>query len=163
MISTDPPAGQEVGAKTTITVLVSAGQQQVLMPKLEGLTEQDATGAIESANLVLGSITQADSATVAQNMVISSDPAANQNVPAGTVVNLVISTGTVLVPNVVNLDRTDAISQLTAPTVGYLVETQLDPTCLGTEGTTVIAQSLSPGIQPQKQTIILTMQCIVTP
>ena len=163
VISTDPPAGQEVGAKTTITVLVSAGQQQVVMPELVGLTEQDATEAIASANLELGTITRADSATVLENTVISSDPASNQSVSARTIVNLVISTGTVLVPNVVNLDMTDAISQLTAPSVGYVVETQPDPTCLGTEGTTVIAQSIGPGIQPQLQTIILTMECVEIP
>jgi serine/threonine-protein kinase len=160
VISTDPPAGQQVGAKTTITVLVSSGKEQVLMPDLRGLTEQEATVALADAKLALGTITQADSATVAQNLVISSEPAANQNVAAGTVVNLVISTGMVTVPNVVNLDQNDAISQLSSPQVGYIVESQVDPTCLGTAGTTVIAQSIIPGSQPQLQTIILTLECI---
>lgn len=160
VISTDPPAGQQVGAKTTITVLVSSGKEQVLMPDLRGLTEQEATVALAAAKLALGTITQADSATVAQNLVISSEPTANQNVAAGTVVNLVISTGMVTVPNVVNLDQNDAISQLSSPQVGYIVESQVDPTCLGTAGTTVIAQSIIPGSQPQLQTIILTLECI---
>ena len=160
VISTDPPAGQQVGAKTTITVLVSSGKEQVLMPDLRGLTEQEATVALADAKLALGTITQADSATVAQNLVISSEPTANQNVAAGTVVNLVISTGMVTVPNVVNLDQNDAISQLSSPQVGYIVESQVDPTCLGTAGTTVIAQSIIPGSQPQLQTIILTLECI---
>lgn len=160
VISTDPPAGQQVGAKTTITVYVSAGAQQVVMPDLSGMTEQDAMLAIITAKLVLGSITQADSATVPQNMVVSTDPAANQSIPAGSTINLIISTGTVIVPNVVNLDKTDANAQLTSAAVGYIVQTQVDPSCLGTEGTTVIAQSIAPGIQPQGQTIILTLACL---
>ena len=160
VISTDPPAGQQVGIKTTITVYVSAGAEQVVMPDLSGMSEQDATLAITNAKLVLGTITQADSATVAQNMVISSDPAANQSIPAGSTINLVISTGTVIVPNVVNLDKTDATAQLTSGSVGYTVNTQVDSTCTGTAGTTVISQSIAPGIQPQGQTIILTLECL---
>ena len=160
VISTDPPAGQQVGAKTTITVLVSAGKEQVLMPDLRGLTEQEATLALTDAKLELGVITQSDSATVALNLVISSEPAANKSIPAGTIVNLVISTGMVNVPNVVNLDQADAIAQLSAPQVGYTVQSQVDPGCAGTAGTTVIAQSIMPGSQPQLQTIILTLSCI---
>jgi len=160
VISTDPPAGQQVGAKTTITVLVSAGKEQVLMPDLRGLTEEEATLALTDAKLELGVITQSDSATVALNLVISSDPAANKSIPAGTIVNLVISTGMVTVPNVVNLDQADAIAQLSAPQVGYTVQSQVEAGCAGTAGTTVIAQSILPGSQPQLQTIILTLSCI---
>lgn len=161
VISTDPPAGQEVGAKTTITVLVSSGQELALMPNLVGMTEQDAILAITNAKLVLGTITQSDSPTVAKNLVMSSDPAANQQITAGTTVNIVISTGSVLVPNIVNLEISDARAQLTAPQVGYVVETQFDPACTGTTGTAVIAQSIAPGIQPQMQTIVLTLECLV--
>jgi serine/threonine-protein kinase len=161
VISTDPPAGQQVGAKTTITVLVSTGKAQSLMPDLTGMTEQDAILALTNASLTLGTITQSDSPTVAKNLVISTDPPANQKIPAETVVNIVLSTGSVVVPNIVNLELSDAKSQLTAPAVGYTVETQLDPTCLGVAGTAVIAQSIAPGIQPQLQTIVLTLECLV--
>lgn len=161
VISTDPPAGEQVGAKTTITVLVSSGQELSLMPDVSGMTEQDAILAITNAKLVLGTITQSDSPTVAKNMVMSSEPAANTQVTAGTVVNLVLSTGSVLVPDVVNLDISDARSQLTAVQVGYTVETDVDVTCEGTAGTVVVAQSISAGIQPQAQTITLTLECVV--
>jgi len=160
VISTDPPAGKQVGAKTTITVVVSTGKAQSLMPDLTGMTEQDAILALTNAKLTLGTITQSDSPTIAQNLVISTDPPANQKIPAETVVNIVLSTGSVVVPNIVNLELSDARSQLTAPSVGYTVETQLDPTCLGVAGTAVIAQSIAPGIQPQLQTIVLTLECL---
>lgn len=160
VISMDPPAGQQVGMKTTITVYVSAGKEQILMPDLTGLTEQEATLKITEAKLFLGTITRADSATIGQNLIISSDPAANTSIPAGSTINLVISTGSVIVPNVVNLDKIDAIAQLTAASIGYTVTTQVDSSCTGTPGTTVIAQSIQPGIQPQKQAIVLTLQCV---
>ena len=161
VISTDPPAGQDVGIKTTITVLVSSGQSLSRMPDLTGLSEQDAILAITNSKLVLGTITQSDSPTVAKNLVLSSDPVANTQIPEGTSVNIVLSTGSVLVPNVVNLELSDATDQLTSPSVGYTVESALDPSCLGVAGTTVIAQSVAAGIQPQQQTILLTLECLV--
>jgi serine/threonine-protein kinase len=161
VISTDPPAGTEVGAKTTITVLVSSGKSLSRMPDLAGMTEQDAILAITNAKLVLGTITQNDSPTIAKNLVLTTDPIANTQITEGTVVNLVLSTGSVIVPNIVNLDLSDATDQLTTPAVGYTVETQIDVTCLGTAGTTVIAQSIAPGVQPQQQIIMLTLECLV--
>ena len=160
VISTDPAAGQEVGAKTTVTVLVSAGQEEVLVPDVTGMTEANALTTLSSMGLVLGTITQSDSATVAKNLVISSDPLPNTSVKAKSVVNLVISTGSVTVPNVVNLELSDASAKLAAPTVGYVVKTDLAVDCLGTAGTAVIAQSIEPGVQPQGQTIVLTLECI---
>ena len=160
VISTDPAAGQEVGAKTTVTVLVSAGQEEVLVPDVTGMTEANALTTLSSMGLVLGTITQSDSATVAKNLVISSDPLPNTSVKAKSVVNLVISTGSVTVPNVVNLELSDASAKLAAPTVGYVVQTDLAADCLGTAGTAVIAQSIEPGVQPQGQTIVLTLECI---
>ena len=158
--STDPPAGQQVGMKTTITVYVSAGAEQISMPDLTGMTEQEAIAALFQAKLVLGTITLNDSATVAQNLVISSDPPANQMIAAGSTINLITSTGMVVVPNVVNLELVDAQAQLTEASVGYTVSTQVDSTCTGTAGTTVIAQSIPQGLQPQLQNIVLTLQCL---
>ena len=160
VISTDPPAGQQVGMKTTITVYVSAGAEQISMPDLTGMTEQEAIAALFQAKLVLGTITLNDSATVAQNLVISSDPPANQMISAGSTINLITSTGMVVVPNVVNLELVDAQAQLTEASVGYTVSTQVDSTCTGTAGTTVIAQSIPQGLQPQLQNIVLTLQCL---
>ena len=160
VISTDPAAGQEVGAKTTVTVLVSAGQEEVLVPDVTGMREANALTTLSSMGLVLGTITQSDSATVAKNLVISSDPLPNTSVKAKSVVNLVISTGSVTVPNVVNLELSDASAKLAAPTVGYVVKTDLAVDCLGKAGTAVIAQSIEPGVQPQGQTIVLTLECI---
>jgi serine/threonine-protein kinase len=125
------------------------------------MTELDATNAITQAGLLLGSITRSDSATVAENVVISTSPEPNTSIPANSIVNLVISTGTVTVPYVVNLELSDASAQLSAPTVGYLINTDLAPDCLGTQGTTVIAQSIEPGVQPQGQTITLTLECVL--
>jgi PASTA domain-containing protein len=57
-----------------------------------------AQGAITTAGLTVGAITQASSATVASGSVISSNPVAGTVVPFGSAVALVISTGAPVLP-----------------------------------------------------------------
>jgi serine/threonine-protein kinase len=160
IISTDPPAGTKVGTNTTITVYVSSGKGQVLMPDLTGLTEEAAATAITNAKLVLGTKTVENSATVPNGQVISSDPAANSKIAAGSTVNLVISNGQVNVPDVRNLDSVTAQARLRAPDIGLVVTVigQTDP-CTGTLGTIILDQSIMPGLAPQGSAITLTVAC----
>jgi serine/threonine protein kinase/beta-lactam-binding protein with PASTA domain len=160
IISTDPPAGTKVGTNTTITVYVSSGKGQVLMPDLTGLTEEAAGTAITNAKLVLGTKTVENSATVPNGQVISSDPAAGSKIAAGSTVNLVISNGQVNVPDVRNLDSVTAQARLRAPDIGLVVTVigQTDP-CTGTLGTIILDQSIMPGLAPQGSAITLTVAC----
>ena len=160
IISTDPPAGTKVGTNTTITVYVSSGKGQVLMPDLTGLTEEAAATAITNAKLVLGTKTVENSATVPNGQVISSDPAAGSKIAAGSTVNLVISNGQVNVPDVRNLDSVTAQARLRAPDIGLVVTVigQTDP-CTGTLGTIILDQSIMPGLAPQGSAITLTVAC----
>ncbi|MEU6080260.1 Stk1 family PASTA domain-containing Ser/Thr kinase [Streptomyces sp. NPDC047108] len=85
------PAGnsqQEQGTKVTLTVAKAAEQSQV--PQLQGQKLKDARKAIEEAGLTVGQISgpQDDNATV-----LVSTPAAGQQVPPGTAVNLTTAGG----------------------------------------------------------------------
>jgi serine/threonine-protein kinase len=163
IISTDPVAGTKVPDNTSITVFVSSGKNSVTVPgTLTGMTESEATAALQAAGLTLGTITQANSATVPAGDVISSDPMANASVAQGTAVNLVISNGQVTVPDVTNLSISDAQSQLTAPDVGLTVSIQPQGgTCPAgkVQGTTVIQQSIPAGPAPQGSSVILYVAC----
>ena len=160
IISTDPPAGTIVGTNTLITVYVSSGKGDVMMPDLSNLTEEAAGTAITNAKLVLGSKTPANSAIVPKGQVISSDPPSGTKLKAGSTVNLVISNGQVNVPDVRNLDVVTAKARLSAPDIGLSVTVvgQVDP-CVGTLGTTVLDQSIMPGLADQGSSIILTVSC----
>jgi YVTN family beta-propeller protein len=65
----------------------------VTVPDVVGATQAAATTAITSAGLVVGTVTQQASSTVARGSVISQDPAAGAQVPGGSVVSLVVSSG----------------------------------------------------------------------
>ncbi len=69
--------------------------QQVAVPKVVGDTQAAASTAINSAGLVVGSVTGATSATVPAGNVISQSPIAATNVNLGSAVNLVVSTGAI--------------------------------------------------------------------
>jgi len=160
IISTDPPAGTKVGQSQLIMVYVSSGKGQTQVPDLTNLTEEAATTALTNAKLSLGNINSVNSATIPQGMVVSTDPAVGSSIAAGSQINLNVSTGQVLVPNVVNLDVTVAAKQLTASDVQltYSVETAT-PCPGGGQGTTVLSQSILPGLAPQGSQVVLTVGC----
>ena len=158
VISTDPPAGQRVGEHTTITVYVSSGAIKVAVPDVTGLTEADATAQLTIAKLSLGTITTANSATVPEGRIISSDPALGTQVVGGTPVNLVVSNGKVMVPDVRNLDLSVAQGKMSAVDVGFTVSVGYPDGCQ-TPGTLVVDQSVLPGLAPQKSAIVLTVNC----
>ena len=93
VISQDPVAGSEVAAGTLVDLVVSTGVQTVTVPDVVNQAEAQAQSAIEAAGLVVGNSTTEPSATVAQGDVISQDPAAGEEAPTGSAVNLVVSSG----------------------------------------------------------------------
>ena len=159
IIRTDPPAGTKVPERTSIIVYVSSGKNTVLVPTLANLTESEASAALAAAKLTLGTITQANSASVPAGQVIESDPALNTQIAEGTAVNLVISNGKVMVPDVRNLSVSDARSALLSPEVGFTVSITTKDACTGTAGTIVVDQSILPGLAPQKSAIVLYVAC----
>jgi beta-lactam-binding protein with PASTA domain len=90
-----PDSGALVAAGTAVNLSVSSGSPSVpaVVPNVVGLTQSAAATAIEVAGVVLGNLTGASSSTVAAGTVISESPAAATNVPPGSPVNLILSTG----------------------------------------------------------------------
>lgn len=66
---------------------------QVKVPNLVGQTQEGATKAITDQGLVLGNVNEEFSDSVKKGVVISSDPAANQEVDKGSQVDLTVSKG----------------------------------------------------------------------
>ena len=159
IIRTDPPAGTSVGDRQVITVYVSSGANTVKVPSLSGLTESEAAGVLATLKLTLGTITQGNSATVAAGKVVETLPALNSEVAEGSAVNLIISNGKVMVPDVRNLDISDARAAMSAPAVGLPVSITTKGECAGAQGTIVVDQSIQPGLAPQGSAVILYVGC----
>jgi serine/threonine-protein kinase len=159
IIRTDPPAGTAVGDRQVITVYVSAGANTVKVPSLAGLTEEEAAGVLATMKLTLGTITQGNSASVAAGKVVETLPALNTEVAEGSAVNLIISNGKVMVPDVRNLDISDARAAMSSPAVGLPVSIATKGECAGAQGTIVVEQSVAPGLAKQGSAVILYVGC----
>lgn len=162
VIRQEPAAGTSVIANTPITLYVSAGKDEIQIPNLVGMTEADAVANLQGMQLVVGTITVVESPTVPEGNVIATDPTFGQKVAPGSTVNLVLSNGKVLVPDVRNLAVLEARNILTAPNIGYQVSIEVKDaaTCTGTPGTIVLEQSITAGPAPQLQTIVLYVECV---
>jgi beta-lactam-binding protein with PASTA domain len=115
IISQHPRAGTTVREDRRVRLLVSKGASQTTVPNVIGATQAAATTAITSAGLIVGTVTNQTSATVATGLVISESPAAGSTVKSGSAVSLVVSTGVakVTVPNVVGLTQAGATTAIT--------------------------------------------------
>jgi eukaryotic-like serine/threonine-protein kinase len=162
IIRTDPVAGTQVPERTPVTVYVSAGKLETQVPLLVGMTEEEARTALETARLVLGTITPANSANIAKGLVIETSPVASSKLAEGSIVNLIVSDGQVMVPNVRNLNISDAQRALQSPEVGFTVIIEAPVDCAGSVGSIVENQSIEPGLADQKSEITLTLNCIIS-
>ncbi len=162
VIRTDPPAGTKVAEGTMIVVYVSSGKTKVVVTSLAGMTEAEAKLALETGKLTLGTIVEGNSATVEAGKVLSSDPVAGSQVAEGTVVNLLISNGKVMVPDVVGKSISEAIRLLSAPDVALVVEkSSLEPCENGAEplGVVVTQQSVPAGLVEAGSVITIYVSC----
>jgi beta-lactam-binding protein with PASTA domain len=119
--SSTVPAGsvisQSVAAGTTlpygsfVNLVVSIGASPTApVPYVVGMTQADAQSTLISANLTVGTISQAYSGTVASGNVISQNPASGISVAMGSAVDLTVSIGPQpeTVPNVVGMTQSAA-------------------------------------------------------
>jgi serine/threonine-protein kinase len=93
VISQTPDAGSVVKEQRLITLLVSKGQESVVIPDFRGMNRRDAELQIKNAGLVLGNEEERYSADVPLDTVISQNPRSPAQVAKNTPVDLVISKG----------------------------------------------------------------------
>ncbi len=124
------------------------------VPDVVGQTQADATAAIIAAGLTVGAVTNAGSATVPAGSVISQNPAAGASVGGGSAVDLVVSTGPIVVPDVVGQDQATASANITAAGLTPQINLVFD----GAPAGTVIAQNPAAGSNAsQNDDVVLTV------
>jgi serine/threonine-protein kinase len=119
-----------------------AAPATVAVPTVAGKDEPTARADIEAAGLEVGTVATEASPTVAEGLVIRSDPAGGAQAEEGDTVNLFLSGGpdTIAVPNVVGLTEDRAVSTLEAQ--GFTNVTAVPADSLEDQGTVV---GISPG------------------
>ncbi len=116
VISTDPAQGAQVGKRSTVTLVVSKGQERYAVPALANVPRGEVEKLLKDRTLTLGKVTEEFSETVAKDLVIRQDPAPDTQAKRDTPVSVVISKGRqpIPVPNVVTKPAADAQKALEA-------------------------------------------------
>jgi beta-lactam-binding protein with PASTA domain len=94
--------------------MFASPNDQVSVPDLSGMTEQNARAALGDAGLEVGNIDRAFDNTVKANHVVSQDPGADESVAQGATVDFTVSLGThpTRVPYVIGQTRQQAQTAL---------------------------------------------------
>ena len=93
VVSTDPQPGSRVLDHGTITLTISQGKERFAVPKLRGLTVDQAQDALLARHLVYGRSVGRWSEKVPKGQVVGSNPAAGQRERRSTAVDLLVSKG----------------------------------------------------------------------
>jgi RHS repeat-associated protein len=124
VISQDPPAGDSEPQGSPVNLMISLGPSMVTVPSVVGMDQSSAGSVIAGAGLVVGNITTERNADVPEGHVISQNPPAEETVPEGVAVDLLVSLGPVMVvvPDVLNMDQSGAETALgeAGLTVGFI-------------------------------------------
>ncbi|HCC03616.1 MAG TPA: Stk1 family PASTA domain-containing Ser/Thr kinase [Clostridiales bacterium] len=127
IISQDPLYSENYNIKmgTTIKVVVSKGIEQAIVPKVVGMTEDEAIKALEDAKLKVQKVEE-ENKKIEAGYVISQETEPESKVLAGDTVVIHVSTGVkkVLVPSVIGKNEEEA--KKTLSDLGFSVKTVND-------------------------------------
>jgi serine/threonine-protein kinase len=152
VLTQDPAGNSEAPSGSTVTLVVSAGPEQVQVPPLKGLTESAAIDAIEGANLNYAGSNDVPSDQPA-GIVVASNPDQGQTVDAGSDVTIDVSNGEAQVPNVVG--DSEATATATLENAGFTATPIYEETDSAAPGT-VIKQSET-GFARLGTTVLITV------
>jgi eukaryotic-like serine/threonine-protein kinase len=112
VIGTAPGPGEVAQAGTTVTLTVSTGRQRVDVPKVTGLTRDEASSTLQDAGLRVD-VTERDS-DQDPGTVLQQDPPSGTRVVEGTTVTITVAREpqTVEVPDVTGQDEGTAVNAI---------------------------------------------------
>lgn len=93
IIATKPGGGGKVSPAGTVGLIVSKGQERIVIPTLNGLTPDVASGKIADLGLSVGQINESFDMKVPSGFVIGTDPKDGSEVRRKSIVNLIVSKG----------------------------------------------------------------------
>jgi eukaryotic-like serine/threonine-protein kinase len=112
VIRTEPAAGQSVECQSTVTMVVSKGENTAEVPSVLGLSQEDASAQLRQAGFLPNVETR--NADEPEGQVIGQDPGPGSVIAKGSEVQITVSNGqgTVVVPDVEGQPRDTAVSLL---------------------------------------------------
>jgi eukaryotic-like serine/threonine-protein kinase len=118
VIDQNPEAAEKADKGSTVTLTVSQGPAPVPLPDVTGMTETEASQTLSAAGFIVNAV-PVENDEVEDGIVVSQDPAGNQDVPPGSTVTINVSSGagTVPVPDVT--DQSEATARANLQSAGF--------------------------------------------
>ena len=157
VISSDPEAGTTVNIGEEITLLISTGPVQAVVPDFAGMSDEQYKSAVEDLGLTVGKITSKDDAVAPAGRVLGISPDVGSKVDSGTSINLTVATGKVDIPDVVNQSLDTAQNAISGLGLDVTIDAQTTSAtgCLFNEQLPISAQNIV-GSNPQGSQLTLT-------
>jgi beta-lactam-binding protein with PASTA domain/predicted Ser/Thr protein kinase len=151
---TDPAAGTEISVGSTVKLVVSSGTAKSTVPDLVGSQLDPALAELESAGLTANVVQQDVSAPAGE--VVDQAPSAGTKVKKGSQVTIFVSSGAVVLPDVIGEDRSTAVKRLKK--LGLVVVVRIDSTSPPEDFGLVVDQYPSAASRVQRgDTVTLTV------
>jgi serine/threonine-protein kinase len=93
VVSTDPAAGSRILENGTVSAVVSKGPERYEVPRMRGMTEEQARQTLTNSHLTFGDATRRYDAQIAAGVVVFSEPKAGTELQPNSAVDLVVSKG----------------------------------------------------------------------
>jgi eukaryotic-like serine/threonine-protein kinase len=128
VVGSDPKSGSSADKNSTVTIFIGAGPKTATVPDVSGKFVSEATTILEAKGFKIGTPIQLNSPKQPAGNVVGTVPAAGKLEPEGTVIQLQVATGLVVVPDVKGLKCQDAIDKMKQKTLVATCQDQADPT-----------------------------------
>jgi serine/threonine-protein kinase len=156
VITTRPASGQELEKGQNVTLVISSGRQQITVPKVTGLTQDEARSTLEALGFTVSS-TEKETSTSAPGTVLQQSPAPDAKLAKGGKVALTVAKAPaeVAVPDVTGQGRLAATHTLKA--AGFTVSQTQQPTGDKTQDLHVISQDPTGTKAKKGSTVTITV------
>lgn len=160
VVETDPAATRDVRKGSAVRLMVSKGPESRVLPAgLAGQSEAGARQALQDLGFEIGSVSRVNDPSIPADWLVGTEPKLGKTVKVGSAIDLVLSTGLVEVPRLIDMTVSEATEALEDPKVGLRIEVLEEENAVVKPGT-VIAQRSSTGdvgTSPQGGTITVTV------
>ena len=115
VIASEPGGGGKISPDEKVGLILSKGQERILIPRLNGLTPDVASAQLSSLGLTVGEINEIFDMKIAAGYVIATEPKETMAVKRKTIVNLIVSKGVeqISLQSYVGKGGEQALSELT--------------------------------------------------
>ncbi|WP_051582896.1 Stk1 family PASTA domain-containing Ser/Thr kinase [Leucobacter sp. PH1c] len=146
VISSDPERGAVLNKGESVTIYISTGPEAAEIPEFSRMSLDDYKHAIADLGLTVGVVTSVDDPLEAENRVLGVSPEPGTKLQSGSSVDVTVSSGKVLVPEVQGQPLDVATSQIDG--LGLSVTQTPINSCPTQPGYPIVEQSVA-GQQPQ--------------